>query len=72
MTNAIQKPPHSKPVNLHCIKGRLLVDMGRLEEGKKEFTKAMDLSGGREIYALVGLANINYALSTINRSDINL
>lgn len=72
MANSIQKPPHSKPVNLHCIKGRLLLDMGRVEEGKKEFTRAMELSGGREIYALVGLANINYTLSTTFRSDLNM
>ena len=44
MANALQKPPHSKPVNLHCIRGRFLVEMGRQEDGKKEFQQAMVLS----------------------------
>lgn len=31
----------------------------------------MDLSGNRDTYAFIGLANINYALSCIHRQDIN-
>lgn len=71
MSNAIHKPPHSKPVNLLCIRGRMLADMGRLEESKQEFQKAMELSGNRDTYAFVGLANINYVLSCMQRHEIN-
>lgn len=50
----------------------MLADMGRLEESKQEFQKAMELSGNRDTYAFVGLANINYALSCMQRQDINM
>jgi tetratricopeptide (TPR) repeat protein len=72
LQNAIQKPPHSKPVNLLCIRGKLLVDMGKLDEAKQEYVKAMELSGNRDTYAFVGLANINYALSVQYRHDMNV
>jgi hypothetical protein len=45
--------------------------MGRVEDGKKDFQRAMELSHNRDTYAFVGLANINYALSTMHRHDIN-
>jgi RNA polymerase-associated protein CTR9 len=71
ITNSVQKPPHSKPVNLFCLRGKLLVEKGRLDEAKREFQKAMEMSGNRDTYAFIGLANINYTLSCMHRNDIN-
>ena len=46
--------------------------MGKLDEAKQEYVKAMELSGNRDTYAFVGLANINYALSVQYRHDMNV
>ena len=49
----------------------MLVDQGKLEDGKREYMQAMELSGNRDPYARLGLANINYALSCMNRNEIS-
>ena len=52
------------PTKLYCMKGRLLVELGNLGEAYKEYQKALEMSGKRDSYARVGIANIHYQLST--------
>jgi tetratricopeptide (TPR) repeat protein len=46
--------------------------MGKLDEAKQEFQKAMGMTGNRDTYAFIGLANINYAASCIARHEMNV
>ena len=60
------------PIKLYCMKGRLLTDLGRFQEAFKEFHKALEMSGKRDAYARMGLANIHYETSTVHRSNIEI
>ena len=51
---------HSLPTKLYCMKGRFLTDLGQLLDAYKEFQKALEISGKRDSYARVGIANIHY------------
>ena len=51
-------PNHSLPTKLYCMKGRLLTEMGSPSEAFAEYSKALELSGKRDSYARVGIANI--------------
>ena len=62
---------HSLPTKLYCMKGRLLTEMGQLQEAYKEYREGLDLSQKRDSYSRVGLANIHYLTSTFHRSNID-
>jgi len=47
------------------MKGRLLTDLGRFPEAYKEYQKALEMSGKRDAYSRMGLANIHYETSTL-------
>ena len=64
-------PNHSLPTKLFCMKGRFLTEIGNTQEAFAEYSKALEMSGKRDSYARVGIANIQYAASVLQRSNIN-
>lgn len=53
------------------MKGRLLTDLGRLQDAYKEYQKALEMSQKRDAYSRMGLANIHYEFSTLQRGNID-
>lgn len=69
--NACKKNPKAPlPTKLYCMRGKLLVELGRDKEAFAEFEKAKVLSQGRDQYARVGIANLFYAASANQRSNV--
>ena len=64
-------PNHSLPTKLYCMKGRFLTEVGNTQEAFNEYSKALEMSGKRDSYARVGIANIQYAASVLQRPNIN-
>lgn len=54
------------------MKGRLLTDLGRFPEAYKEYQKALEMSGKRDAYSRMGLANIHYETSTLQRGNLEV
>lgn len=54
------KKGFNQPTNLFCIKGSFLKSYGQLKESIDEYQQAYQLSGNRDSYALVAMANIEY------------
>ena len=57
-SNHNKGPGHGLPTKLYCMKGRLLTEMGNPPEAFSEYGKALEMSGKRDAYARVGIANI--------------
>jgi tetratricopeptide (TPR) repeat protein len=68
--NLIQNDRLVKPVNLFCIKAKMLLDSGNTQEAKAQYSKAMEHSHNKDAFARVGLANIAYLSSCLFRSEV--
>ena len=53
------------------MKARMLIDVGDLGGAYKEYCKALDATSKQDAYARVGIANIHYLSSTLNRGKID-
>lgn len=47
-----------------------MIDIGNLHDAYKEYKMAHDVTGKRDAYARIGLANIHYMISTFHRHNI--
>jgi tetratricopeptide (TPR) repeat protein len=48
------------PVNQHCLKGKLLFDLGKVQEAGLEFKYVLERIVRDDSYSFLGLANITY------------
>ena len=48
------------PVNQHCLKGKMLMDLGKIGDASNEFRFILEKVFPNDAYSFLGLANITY------------
>ena len=48
------------PVNQHCLKGKILFEMGKLNDSGNEFKFVIEKMVGDDSYSFIGLATIAF------------
>ncbi|CDW71106.1 rna polymerase-associated protein ctr9 homolog [Stylonychia lemnae] len=66
----IKKPEEfSRPVNQFCLKGKFYSDISEIQKASDEF-KFVNEKLSRDSYAIIGMANLKYEISTRIRQDV--
>jgi len=59
----------SKPTNATCIKAKMLHEVMETQQAYEEFAFVLEKLQKMDSYAMIGIANINYQISTMYRGD---